>query len=118
MTSIALQEAISWNDKLMDLEFKGRGDKDYLIRHRLSQNSGVPESYLYRLQHKSNGMKDVAGEYYRRLKLYYEHVCEINEQAADRYRAERLGTTQNEKTDQEPASPGLGMAAPEFREKG
>lgn len=112
MTSIALQEAIDWTDKLMDREFRGRGDKEYLIRHRLSENSGVPESYLYRLQYKSRGMKDVAGEYYRRLKLYYEQACEANEEAADRYRAERLGTTAHETTNQKPAPAGKGMAVP------
>ncbi|TCV66307.1 hypothetical protein EDE09_11658 [Neorhizobium sp. S3-V5DH] len=111
MTSIALQEAIRWNTELMDREFQGRGDKDYLIRHRLSQKTGVPESYLFRLQHKSRGMKDVAGEYYRRLKLYYDRVCEVNEEAADRYRSERLGTN-HETTNQKPASAGLGMAVP------
>lgn len=115
MTSIALEEAISWNAKLMDREFRGRGDKDYLIRHRLSEKTGVPESYLFRLQHKSRGMKDVAGEYYRRLKLYYEAVydsaCEANEEAADRYRSERLGRN-HETTNQKPASAGPGMAVP------
>lgn len=111
MTSVALQEAIGWTDKLMDMEFRGRGDKEYLIRHRLSENSGVPESYLYRLQYKSRGMKDVAGEYYRRLKVYYDRVCAANEEAADRYRSERLGT-KHETTDQKPASAGLGMAVP------
>jgi len=113
IASIALQEAINWTDKLMDLEFRGRGDKEYLIRHRLSQNSGVPESYLYRLQYKSRGMKDVAGEYYRRLKLYYEQACETNEDAADRYKAERLKLkAHHEETDQKPVPAGKGMAVP------
>jgi len=118
MSSIALEEAIGWTGKLMDLEFKGRGDKEYLVRHRLSENSGVPESYLYRLQYKTRGMKDVAGEYYRRLKLYYDQVCQVNEAAADRYRDERLGTRgNNETSDKEPAPAPLGMAASETQSK-
>jgi hypothetical protein len=111
MTSIALQEAIRWNEELMNREFRGRGDKDYMIRYRLSEKTGVPESYLFRLKHKSQGMKDVAGEYYRRLKLYYERACEANEEAADRYRAERLGS-HHETIDQKPASAGKGVAVP------
>ena len=113
MTSIALQEAIQWNTELMNREFQGRGDKDYLIRHRLSEKTGVPESYLFRLQHKSRGMKDVAGEYYRRLKLYYEQACEMHEEAADGYRAERLKLkADHEKTDEKPAAAGKGVAVP------
>jgi len=111
MTSIALNEAIGWTKELMDREHRGRGDKEYLIRHRLSENSGVPESYLYRLQYKARDMKDVAGEYYRRLRLYYDSACERNEEAADRYRSERLGIN-NETTDQKPTPAGVGMAAP------
>lgn len=113
MASIALKEATGWLDELMDREFSGRGDKEYLIRHRLSENSGVPERYLYRLQYQAKEMKDVAGEYYRRLKLYYESVCEIHEEAADRYKAERLGMVLNETTDEKPAAAGKGMAVPQ-----
>lgn len=118
MTSIALEEAIGWTGKLMDLEFRGRKDKEYMIRHRLSENSGVPESYLYRLQYKSRGMKDVAGEYYRRLKLYYDSVCAVHEAAADRYREERLGIRGNNETaNKEPAPATLGMDPTETQSK-
>lgn len=114
MTSVALKEAIGWTDKLMTMEFRGRGDKEYLIRHRLSENSGVPESYLYRLQYKSRGMKDVAGEYYRRLKIYYDNACQANEAAADGFKAERLRLRGNhEKADEKPASAGVGMDSSE-----
>lgn len=110
VTSVALKEATGWLEELMDREFSGRGDKEYLIRHRISENSGVPERYLYRLQYQAKGMKDVAGEYYRRLRLYYNAICQGHEDAADRYRAERLGLRgQHETTDEKPASAGLGM---------
>lgn len=92
MHSTALIEAKDWTDTLMNLEFKGRGDREKSIRHRLSKRTGIPESYLYRLQYKTREMRDVAGEVYRRLKLEYDHICENNEAAADRYRDERLGT--------------------------
>lgn len=110
MASVALQEATDWLDELMDREFSGRGDKEYLIRHRISENSGVPERYLYRLQYQAKEMKDVAGEYYRRLRLYYESACQRNEAAADRYKDERLGMRgHHETSDEKPASAAVGM---------
>ncbi|TAA49121.1 hypothetical protein [Shinella sp. JR1-6] len=112
MTSIALKEAKSWLVKLMDREFKGRGDRDYMIRDRLATATGIPESYLYRLQHKTRGMKDVAGEAYRRLKLAYENICEKNEEAADRYKAERLSMDGiNETAVEEPHASGVGTVS-------
>jgi hypothetical protein len=112
MTSTALIEAKSWTEELMNREFSGRGDREKSVRFRLSKKTGVPESYLFRLQYKTREMKDVAGEVYRRLRLYYDDVCLANEEAADRYRSERLGNTDNETTDQKPAAAGMGMAAP------
>lgn len=90
MSSVALIEAKNWADDLMSREFKGRGDKEYLARYRLSERTGVSESYLYRLQYKTRDMKDVAGSVYRALKLAYDEACRRNEEAADRHRAERL----------------------------
>jgi len=110
MASVALKESIGWLDELMDREFNGRGDKEYLIRHRISENSGVPERYLYRLQYQAKEMKDVAGEYYRRLRLYYESICQTQEAAADRYRDERLGMRgHHEKADERAATAAVGM---------
>lgn len=118
MASVALQEAISWTDKLMDIKFQGRGDKEYLIRHRISDESGVPERYLYRLQYQAKEMKDIAGEYYRRLKLYYDSVCEANEEAADRLKAQRLELKAHHETaNEKSASAGVGMAASEIGEE-
>jgi hypothetical protein len=49
-------------------------------------------------------MKDVAGEVYRRLKIAYDDACRKNEEAADRYRAERLRADgMHETTDEESA---------------
>lgn len=108
MHSTALIEAKDWTDTLMNLEFKGRGDREKSIRHRLSKRTGIPESYLYRLQYKTREMRDVAGEVYRRLKLEYDHICENNEAAADRYRDERLGTGgKREKADKKSAQANL-----------
>lgn len=112
MTSMALIEAKGWAEELMNREFAGRGDREKSARYRLSKKTGVPESYLFRLQYKTREMKDVAGEVYRRLRLAYETACLANEEAADRYKAERLGST-NETTDQKPAPAGVGMASPE-----
>lgn len=102
MSTAALFEAKKWADELMDLEFKGRGDREKTARGRLAKKVGLPESYLYRLQYKTREMKDVAGSVYRALMLAYDKACEGNEKAADRYKAERLRLRNNhEETDQE-----------------
>ena len=98
MSTIALIEAKSWADKLMDVEFKGRGDREKSVRGRLSKKTGIPESYLFRLQYKTREMKDVAGSAYRALRIAYDELCTRNEAAADRYREERLGTRGNNET--------------------
>lgn len=114
VASTALKQSIGWLDELMKHEFAGRGDKEYLVRHRISENCGVPERYLYRLQYQAREMKDVAGEYYRRLMIYYDSICEKNEAAADSYRTERMGMRgHHEETDKEPASAGVGMDSSE-----
>lgn len=69
MTSAALTEAKGWYAALMDAEFKGRGDREKAVRGRIADETGIPESYLYRLQYKTRGMKDVAGSAYRALIL-------------------------------------------------
>jgi hypothetical protein len=105
MTSIALIEAKSFADALMDHEFKGRGDKEKSVRFRLAKRCGVPESYLYRLQYKTRDMKDVAGEVYRRLRMEYEAMCIANEEAAARLRADRLAMRgDHETTGKEPVT--------------
>lgn len=114
MNSTALFEAKSWADALMDSEFRGRGDKEKSARYRLSKRTGVPESYLFRLQYKTSEMKDVAGSVYRALMLAYDRTCQTNEEAADRFKAERLQMRSNhEETDEKSAPAGLGMDSSE-----
>jgi len=112
MSSTALIEAKQWADALMDAEWRGRRDRDASVRYRLSKRTGVPESYLYRLQYKTAEMKDVAGSVYRSLMLAYEELCERNNNAADAKRDQRLALRVNNETDQEPASAGMGDGAP------
>ena len=111
MTSIAITEAKAWANELMNREFSGRGDREKSARFRLSKKTGVPESYLFRLQYKTREMKDVAGEVYRRLKLAYDAVCLANEQAAERYKTERL-ELKNETTSKKPPQAGMAVHAP------
>jgi len=111
MTSLALSEAKGWADALMNREFRGRGDKEKSARYRLAKNTGIPESYLFRLQYKTAEMKDVAGSVYRALMIAYDKACVANEEAAERYRAARLGIN-HEETNQEPVSTGARMAVP------
>lgn len=112
MSSMALDEAKSWAEVLLDMESKGRKDREGPIRYRLARKLGIPESYLYRLQYKTNEMNDVRGSVYRALMLAYEDVCRRNEEAADGYRAERLRLRKINAVDQEPAEAGVGMDAP------
>lgn len=98
MSTEALTEAKGWYKALLDVEFRGRGDREKSVRGRLSKSLGIAESYLFRLQYKAHEMKDVAGEAYRRLKIAYDNACEKNEQAAARYRAERLSMDGNNET--------------------
>jgi hypothetical protein len=119
MTSAALFEAKGWADALMDSEFRGRGDKEKSARYRLSKRTGVPESYLFRLQYKTAEMKDVAGSVYRALMLAYDHACQTNEEAADRLKAERLKMrSTHETTDEKSAPAGLGMDSSEAGKEG
>lgn len=114
MSTEALFEAKNWANALMNREFKGRGDKEKSARYRLSQKSGVPESYLFRLQYKTEEMKDVAGSVYRALMLYHDRICAANEDAADRYQAEReeLQRKRHGTTDQRPMATTERMGAP------
>lgn len=112
MSNAALTEAKGWFDRLMNLEFKGRGDREKSVRGRLSKRTGIPESYLYRLQYKTTEMKDVAGSAYRALMLAYHNICEKNEAAADRYRDERLRLRgPHETTGEEPLASSVRMVA-------
>jgi len=93
MNSVALNEAADWADKLMEAEWKGRKDKENVVRYRLAKRVGVPESYLYRLQYKIREMNDVRGSVYRALMIAhqaYEAACEQVEGSADAMRAERM----------------------------
>jgi hypothetical protein len=114
MTSVALNEAKTWTEALLDAEHRGRRDTDGAARYRLAKRIGLRESYLYRLQYKASEMKDVAGSAYRSLMLAYEELCERNEAAADRLAAERLSLKANhEATDKklDPTSNRVDQAA-------
>lgn len=99
MTTVALQQALKWHDDLMDRFFRGRRDKESAIRSRLSEASGVPESYLVRLAHKRRELRSLDAEMYRLLDLAhakYVRACERIEAAADALRDERLKSESKE----------------------
>lgn len=113
MSTEALTQAKGWYKTLLDVEFRGRGDREKSVRGRLAKSLGIAESYLFRLQYKAHEMKDVAGEAYRRLKIAYDNVCEKNEQAADRYKAERLSMDgKHETAVEEPDASSVGTVSP------
>ncbi len=117
MASAALKESRQWFDELMELEFRGRGDREKSARGRLADNIGVPEQWLFDLQYKSAEKRDVRGALYRALllgKQKYEALCQANEEAADRHHAERMRIRGNHETaDEKPAQAGLGMDSSE-----
>lgn len=84
MSISALDEAANWAEELMNAEWKGRRDKEKIVRFRLSRKVGVSESYLFRLQYKLSEMNDVRGSVYRALMLArhaYGLVTEAGEKA-------------------------------------
>ena len=84
MSAAALNEAAQWADELMDAEWRGRGDREKTVRHRLARNIGVSESYLFRLKYKVSEMTDVRGSVYRALMLArrtYGLVADAGEEA-------------------------------------
>lgn len=87
--TVALRQAFDWHDQLMDLEHRGRRDKESAARSRLAEQTGIPESYLFRLANKRREMRDVAGEVYRLL-------CEAIERKADALEERRLGRKSRE----------------------
>lgn len=119
MNSIALMEAKQWADDLLDAECQGRKDKEKRIRFSLARNLGIPESYIFRLQYKTNTMNDVRGSVYRALMIAhqaYKRACEANEAAAQADKAERLKLkAARYAADLEPASAGLGKTAAQDR---
>lgn len=87
--SQALIDGKRWFDALMKHEFQGRGDRDKRARGQIADDTGVPESYLFRLQYKMKDMRDISGEVYRRLMLRYDEICRAHENAADDKRQRR-----------------------------
>ncbi len=102
-----------WAEAIMDSEYRGRGDREKSVRYRVSRKTGIPESYLKRLKYKSDDMRDVAGSVYRALKIAYDDMCRKNEEAAARYRSERLAMDgKHEAADQELDTAHVGVPAP------
>lgn len=99
----------------MDAEFKGRGDREKSVRGRLAAKTGIPESYLYRLQYRFAEMRDVAGSAYRALKLAHDELCARNEAKADAMRAERMRLRNEDEADQEHHQTGGRMVATQAR---
>jgi hypothetical protein len=87
MSLSVVDEAAHWADELMEAEWRGRKDREGVVRYRLARKIGVPESYLYRLQYKQREMNDVRGSVYRALmhgRRLYGLVCERVEETATR----------------------------------
>lgn len=114
MSVSALEEAATWAEQLMDAEWKGRKDKENLVRYRLSRKVGISESYLFRLQYKRREMNDVKGSVYRALMIArktYEGLCERVEHAADTMERELREIEETDAIDRGPAPTGVGMAS-------
>ena len=83
MSISALDEAACWAEELMNAEWKGRKDKEKVVRYRLSRKVGISESYLFRLQYKLSEMNDVRGSVYRALMLA-RHAYGLATEAGER----------------------------------
>lgn len=114
MSVSALEEAATWAEQLMDAEWKGRKDKENLVRYRLSRKTGVSESYLFRLQYKRREMNDVKGSVYRALMIArkaYDSLCERVESVAGTMEQELREIEEHDEAIQRSASAGAGMAS-------
>lgn len=109
----ALKDARYWAEELQNAEFKGLGDTREAARFRVARRTGVSESYLKRLRYRYHEMTDVAGSTYRLLMLAYEDMCRKNEEAAERYKAERLSLRKPNEVDQKPAQTSMGEGSAE-----
>lgn len=113
MSTTALVEGKGYYDKLMDAEYRGRKDRSGSARGRLADYLMVNENKLLRLEYKIEEMRDIGGEFYRRLRLGYLAMCEGNEEAAAAMEAERQKLKAiRHAVDQKPADAGVGRAAP------
>ncbi|PAP94013.1 hypothetical protein [Mesorhizobium wenxiniae] len=98
MSMSALNEAAGWAEELMDAEWKGRKDKENLVRYRLSRKVGVSESYLFRLQYKLREMNDVRGSVYRALMLARHAYGLVSQAGENAYQEEKaLADARNSK---------------------
>lgn len=98
MSISALDEAAEWAQQLMDAEWKGRKDKENVVRYRLSRKVGVSESYLFRLQYKLREMNDVRGSVYRALMIARKAYGLVGEAGEKAYAKEKaLADARNSK---------------------
>ncbi|MEO3387348.1 hypothetical protein [Mesorhizobium sp. CAU 1741] len=102
--STAVQESADYLNALARSHHRGRGDTWSAARDRAARAAGIEPSYAKRIWDRWQTMSDVSGEAYRRLRSAYERACEANEQAADRYDAERLAMRKSHAVDQKHAS--------------
>lgn len=58
--------------------YRGPGDTDDAVRHRVAKLTGVPATYLLRLHKRAHEMSDVSGKWARLL----QQACDALDQAA------------------------------------
>lgn len=93
--SAAANEAFDYLNALTKTEYRGRGDTATAARDRAAKKAGVSPAQAERVWKRWQSMKTVNGDVYRLLRNAYERICEANEQAADRYAAERAALRGN-----------------------
>ena len=80
---------------------RGRYDTWTAARDRAAREAGITPTMAQRIWQRWHSMKDVGGDPLLKLMLAYEKWCEANEEAAERYRAERLKLRNHHETYQE-----------------
>lgn len=104
--SSAANEAFAFLNALTQKSFRGWGDTVTAARDRAAKQAGVSPAQAERVWKRWQSMKTVNGDVYRSLRNAYEAACLANEEAADRYEAERLSMRKIYAVDQKPASAG------------
>lgn len=85
----AVEKSAHFLNELARHHHRGRGDTWTAARDRAAREAGIERSYAKRIWDRWQTMRDVSGEAFMRLEAAYEAICKSNEDAADRYAAER-----------------------------
>lgn len=107
------QKANYWLESLMKKHHRGPHDTWTAARDRAAKAAGIELTMAKRIWQRWQDMRDVGGETVIKLMTAYEALCQANDEAAERYKAERheLRKSPSNETSQEPHQSGHSIGA-------